>query len=893
MSSTVAHGTCLTYSDRGQRNSSWQWARCTPVVGLSLDHHTVDKQWTLNGPIRKKNAGGPLVDRRLSITVLVQFVTVFLHPRRKTRIFAKNPKVQPEKGEASQNRNKNIARNKIQNPATVKENLSFANVLKGDHQMAPGLDAPSPANSEPEAAEAHREKSQPPRSSNANQTSQSKDDKAFGFMDAILELKKFFSDYPSLLDCFGLRITSWNANGVKSRIVELRDFIDKHSPDIVLIQETHLGPGDTLHIPNFTTYRNDRPTPPNQYRRGGTALLLKSSLPHYHTPTPPTGTVEATSVTLTPPGSQPIIITSLYISPTHSYHPIHSDLETIFSLGDVSIVCGDFNAHHTSWGCKRNDQRGKIIKNLIDTTNTQLIAPTSHTRFGYNSASIIDFALTRNLPWPSQVESIAELSSDHNPIMINLDTNTRFACHDGLGELPSPPQLRPPYVSTNHRDVEKQSADLTTKILNAHARSSKPVKQHKHYYVSDEIKSLMKERNRARKIWQHTRNPSDKRILNTLQNKIHRKVHAFQSKLWADDLRSLDPDDGSLWEMSEGLRKKKSPVYALNGRAGIAHTDSGKAEVLACSLESQFQDNNISSDTDYLTNRVVENYFLNENNFDAPLPPPMPSEILNFIKNAKVKRAPGREGITNKMLQNLTLPVIFQLTNIISNIFITGHFPDHWKTASVTPILKPGKPRCSPDSYRPISLLPVLSKITEKLILTRLNSHLTENNILISQQHGFRPRVSTSHQLLRVVEYIKTGFKDKKYTGAIFLDIQKAFDRVWHVGLLYKLIKINTPPPLIRIIRSFLTNRTFAVKNPLTTGLYERLKSTPPTLNLIDRETFYCLTTPPIELLPPHWTGPSHPKISKYGRFDGPTSSGTSSGEVRLAVTSPYRPEFS
>ncbi|GFW76671.1 probable RNA-directed DNA polymerase from transposon X-element [Trichonephila clavipes] len=493
--------------------------------------------------------------------------------------------------------------------------------------------------------------------------------------------------------------------------------------------------------------------------------------------------------------------------------------------------------HSSSWGCKRNDQRGKIVKNLIDTTNTQLIAPTSHTRFGYNSASIIDFALTRNLPWPSQVESIAELSSDHNPIMINLDTNTRFAFpkrnvttdwESFRALLSSALHTFQPITAHTGEDVEKQAADLTTKILNAHARSSKPVKQHKHYYASDEIKSLLKERNRARKIWQHTRNPNDKRILNNLQNKIHRKVQAFQSKLWEDDLRSLGPEDGSLWEMSEGLRKKKSPVYALNGRAGIAHTDSDKAEVLACSLESQFQDNNISSDTDYLTNRVVEHYFLNENNFDAPLPPPMPSEILNFIKNAKVKRAPGREGITNKMLQNLTLPVIFQLTNLISNIFITGHFPDHWKTASVIPILKPGKPRCSPDSYRPISLLPVLSKITEKLILTRLNSHLNENNILISQQHGFRPRLSTSHQLLRVVEYIKTGFKDKKYTGAIFLDIQKAFDRVWHVGLLFKLIKINTPPPLIRIIRSFLTNRTFAVRVNDTHSSIKKINSGAP-----------------------------------------------------------------
>ncbi|GFT77291.1 hypothetical protein TNCV_3033051, partial [Trichonephila clavipes] len=80
--------------------------------------------------------------------------------------------------------------------------------------------------------------------------------------------------------------------------------------------------------------------------------------------------------------------------------------------------------------------------------------------------------------------------------------------------------------------------------------------------------------------------------------------------------------------------------------------------------------------------------------------------------------------------------------------------------------------------------------------------------------------------------------------------------------------------------------------NPLITGLYERLKSTPrPQFNrprniLLPDHT-------PIELLPPHWTGPSHPKIFKYGRFVGPTSSGTSSGEVRLAVTSPYRPEFS
>ncbi|GFU07187.1 RNA-directed DNA polymerase from mobile element jockey [Trichonephila clavipes] len=190
----------------------------------------------------------------------------------------------------------------------------------------------------------------------------------------------------------------------------------------------------------------------------------------------------------------------------------------------------------------------------------------------------------------------------------------------------------------------------------------------------------------------------------------------------------------------------------------------------------------------------------------------MPSEVLNYIKKAQIRRAPGREGITNKILRNLTLPVIFQITNIISNIFITGHFPDSWKHASVIPILKPKKPRSAADSYRPISLLPVLSKLAERLILSRLNDFLTTNKILISQQHGFKPQLSTSHQLLRVVEYAKSGFKEKKCTGAVFLDIQKAFDRVWHTGLLYKLIKINAPPQLILIIKSFLNNRFFAVR---------------------------------------------------------------------------------
>ncbi|GFS67468.1 RNA-directed DNA polymerase from mobile element jockey [Trichonephila clavipes] len=134
------------------------------------------------------------------------------------------------------------------------------------------------------------------------------------------------------------------------------------------------------------------------------------------------------------------------------------------------------------------------------------------------------------------------------------------------------------------------------------------------------------------------------------------------------------------------------------------------------------------------------------------------------------------------------------------------------KTAVVIPILKPDKNSALAESYRPISLLPVLSKLAEKVILARLNDHLERENILILEQHGFRPRLSTSHQLLRVVEFIKEGNNKDECKAAVFLDIQKAFDRVWHTGLLFKLITYKIPPPLIYLLNSYISDRSFTVK---------------------------------------------------------------------------------
>ncbi|GFW34830.1 RNA-directed DNA polymerase from mobile element jockey [Trichonephila clavipes] len=275
-------------------------------------------------------------------------------------------------------------------------------------------------------------------------------------------------------------------------------------------------------------------------------------------------------------------------------------------------------------------------------------------------------------------------------------------------------------------------------------------------------------------------------------------------------------------ELQKRSERKPSPISALNGPTGIALSDTNKTEVIAQSLESQFQLNDIHNPhKDEVITSVVDAYLdSNANNIDL-IPPTLPSEIIQIIKKIKIKKCPGRDGITNKMIKKLPKLTIFKITNIVNNMLTLRYFPKSWKTAVVVPILKPGKNSALAESYRPISLLPVLSKLAEKIILARLNDYLEREKILIPEQHGFRPRLSTSHQLLRVVEFIKEGNNNDECTAAVFLDIQKAFDRVWHTGLLFKLITYKIPPPLIFLINSYISDRSFSVKINRT---YSQLK---------------------------------------------------------------------
>ena len=125
--------------------------------------------------------------------------------------------------------------------------------------------------------------------------------------------------------------------------------------------------------------------------------------------------------------------------------------------------------------------------------------------------------------------------------------------------------------------------------------------------------------------------------------------------------------------------------------------------------------------------------------------------------------------------------------------------------------LKPNKNPALPLSYRPISLLSHFSKITEKIIGKRLDEFVQKNNILIKEQFGFRNNSNTVQQLARLTNHVSKEYNNKKHTGVLFLDMEKAFDTVWHHGLIFKLINLNFPNYLVRLVYFYLKNRTMNV----------------------------------------------------------------------------------
>ena len=181
-------------------------------------------------------------------------------------------------------------------------------------------------------------------------------------------------------------------------------------------------------------------------------------------------------------------------------------------------------------------------------------------------------------------------------------------------------------------------------------------------------------------------------------------------------------------------------------------------------------------------------------------------ELKTIILSLNPNKSHGCDNIPIQMIQLCMESIHIPLGIIFRNLISTGIFPDQWKLANVTPIHKKGDKQ-PVSNYRPISLLPVCSKIFEKLIFTNVYRYLVDNYLISKHQFSFRPGDSTTNQLLYLVHMIHLALDEQKEVRSIFLNISKAFDKVWHDGLLFKLQQNGIEGELLSLLISYLSNR--------------------------------------------------------------------------------------
>ena len=183
-------------------------------------------------------------------------------------------------------------------------------------------------------------------------------------------------------------------------------------------------------------------------------------------------------------------------------------------------------------------------------------------------------------------------------------------------------------------------------------------------------------------------------------------------------------------------------------------------------------------------------------------------KILNIIRSLNPNKAHGWDGISVRMIKLSDAALVIPLKIIFENCLRCGLFPKIWKYANVVPVHKKNEKNLK-GNYRPISLLPIFGKILEKLMYDSLYSHLVSCNLLNPNQSGFRPGDSTINQLISITHTIFEAFdcNPPLDVRSVYLDISKAFDRVWHDGLIYKLKRCGVSGELLPLIQSFLKDR--------------------------------------------------------------------------------------
>ena len=621
-----------------------------------------------------------------------------------------------------------------------------------------------------------------------------------------------YSSIGSALDfSHHLSIVHYNVQSLLPKLdnmyVELKDF------DILAFSETWLNdstPSDNLNIPTF--YKPERKDRADGY--GGVCVYVKSSLTYKRKPDLEIQDIECIWIELTL--NQLRLLIGVFYRPPNSGNDYLTKVEDSIHLAldcrpNDLVVVGDLNFNML------NQLSARKINSLCQQLGLdQTINEPTH--FTENSSSLIDIMLVNNL------DNLIN-SGVSDPF---LNQNVRYHCPIyGIFKykkykVSSFKRTIWQYDKGDYQDlklnarktqwetlkdfnINTYSKQLTNKVYEL-TKQSIPnkivtVKPSEPPWINSQIKRKIRSRKRAYRKARTSNNINHwnkfKRIRNEVTTFIRttKKEHydKLAVKLQSDNLSSRD-----WWKTLKSFitDNNKPAIPALADNGITVHDATAKANLLNDYFASQ---THLPDENAIVPNICNSQTRLSTLAFTA-------EEVRSVLDCLPLGKASGSDDINNRVLRELSNEVCTPLCDLFNRSIATGSFPSPWKEAHVCAVFKKGDPSLV-CNYRPISLLSNIDKVFERLVFKHVYNFFLDTNFLSPFQSGFIPGDSTVNQLTYIYNAFCKALDEGKEVRAVFFDISKAFDRVWHKGLLAKLKGAGITGSLLNWFSDYLSDR--------------------------------------------------------------------------------------
>ena len=623
----------------------------------------------------------------------------------------------------------------------------------------------------------------------------------------------------------GMAIASLNINGLRSHLDEVQFLIKNLGIHVLALNETKLDsdfPKELSSVPGYQQERLDRTR-----NGGGVSIYIRDSIKYKRRLDVPKDDLELICIEVQPPKNKPFLVIVWYkppSSPVCSFNRLEHVLSYLDQEGKEIILVGDTNCDLTKTKADQpmvND--AKHLCNLYELFSLKQLIE-EPTRVTLNTSTIIDHIATtcvRNI-----VDSgVLEVSlSDHYLVycirkfngavekghkmiktrkMKNFNEDAFLADVSGICWEHMLTETDDINILVNHWST------LFSLIIEKHAPMTEMRVSEKYCpWIDRNLKDLIRTRDKLKKAAVSSKSPLLLDSYRQVRNKVNSLNIQLKKEYYTNKISACEGNMKETWKTVNELRNKRSKSSNIDclkdsGRE-IVHKNgiSNAMNSFFCSIGQDLADK-----IDPVPNPLLSgDYEVNKNQAKFSFKTIGVQEIRAAFAKVKTAKSFGTDNISSYFLK-LALPFIENSLAFLFNTSIeTSQFPDSWKVARVTPIYKDGD-RTEKSNYRPISVLPVISRLFEKLVFDQLYQYMKENGMFSGDQSGFLRLFSTVTCLLKNTDDWYNGLDLGRFVGLVFIDLKKAFDTVDHEILCQKLAHYGIHHRELSWFKSYLSGR--------------------------------------------------------------------------------------